>query len=176
MPWLSVARHSAIHNRRVMRPIRRIAVALLPVVALIALACGSDGGAQPAGSAGDETLEPVPVLHEGSTFTIDQLIEAGWKRSKELSAETLPNAESAWYGFYNRRDVEVRIYPSHASAVADGTGPADEATGRGKPAPFAVGGISATRTSYGAYAIVGNLVVLCEVQISECIDLLESLG
>ncbi len=155
---------------------RRIALLLLPLLVIAAVACGSDGGSeQPAGSSDGEALEPVPVLKTDRTFTIEQLEDAGWKNSKELSAETLPNAESAWYGFYNRRDVEVRVYSSHESAVADGTGPADEATGRGKPAPFAVGGISATRTSYGAYAIVGNLVVLCEVQISECIDLLESL-
>ncbi len=148
----------------------------LPLLGAAVIACGSgDSGQEPAASTDDEGLEPVPVLSAGKTFTIEQLVAAGWKQSRELAADTLPNAESAWYGFYNQRDVEVRVYPSHESAVADGTGPADEATGRGKPAPFAVGGISATRTSYGAYAIVGNLVVLCEVQISECIELLESL-
>ena len=100
---------------------------------------------------------------------------AGWKKSRELAAETLPNATSVWYGFYNQKDVEVRVYPSHESAMSDGTGPADDATARGKPAPFAVGGISATRMSYGAYAIVGNLVLLCEVQIDDCSGLFDAL-
>ena len=106
---------------------------------------------------------------------MDDVAATGWKKSTELSADTLSNAIEVWYGFYNQKDVEVRVYPSHESAVSDGTGPADEATGRGKPAPFAVGGISATRTSYGAYAIVGNLVLLCEVQIDDCSPLFEAL-
>ena len=40
-------------------------------------------------------------------------------------------------------------------------------------APFASGRISATRTSCGAYAIVGNLVLLCEVQIDDCSGLFD---
>ncbi|MDA1296696.1 MAG: hypothetical protein O3B04_01670 [Chloroflexi bacterium] len=146
-------------------------------------ACGSGESPEAAGPLNDSAspsggaqIDPVTVLNPDSTFTLDQLIAAGWKQSRELSAESLPNAVSAWYGFYKQRDVEIRVYPSHHSAVADGAGPADVATGRGKPAPFAVGGISATRTSYGAYAIAGNLVVLCEVQLSECMGLIESLN
>ncbi|MCH7739571.1 MAG: hypothetical protein IIC93_05425 [Chloroflexi bacterium] len=40
-------------------------------------------------------------------------------------------------------------------------------------APFASDRISATRTSCGAYAIVGNLVLLCEVQIDDCSGLFD---
>lgn len=40
-------------------------------------------------------------------------------------------------------------------------------------ARFASGGISATRTSCGAYAIVGNLVLLCEMQIDDCSGLFD---
>ncbi len=43
-------------------------------------------------------------------------------------------------------------------------------------APFASGGISATRTSCGAYAIVGNLVLLCEVQIDDCSGMFDPPG
>ena len=82
---------------------------------------------------------------------------------------------SAWYGFYKQRDVEVRIYETHETAVNSGTSPADDATGRGKPAPFAVGGISATRMSYTTYAIVGNLILLCEVKIEDCQGLLDTI-
>lgn len=167
----------SVYNRHDMCLTRRLSLLVLLLISATLIACGSSGTSQESVDSSErESLEPVPILSPDSTFTIDQLIDAGWKSSRQLSAETLPNAQSAWYGFYQQRDVEVRIYPSHQAALTDGTGPADEATGRGKPAPFAVGGISATRTSYGAYAIAGNLVVPCEVQISECIGLLESLN
>lgn len=162
-------------NRRVLFvPIALVFVALF-------VACGSSGDGTPSNAedaaavASEPELEPVLILRAGSVFTVDDVAAAGWKKSSELSADTLPNAMSVWYGFYNQKDIEVRIYPSHESALADGTEPANVATGRGKPAPFAVGGISATRTSYGAYAIVGNLVMLCEVQIDDCAPLFEAL-
>lgn len=147
------------------------------------VACGSGDAGVGSGSGNvtaaeldsNPEIDPVLILRPGSVFTLDDVAAAGWKKSRELAAGTLPNAISVWYGFYNQRDVEVRIYPSHESAVSDGMEPADIATGRGKPAPFASGGISATRTSYGAYAIVGNLVMLCEVQIDDCAPLFEAL-
>jgi hypothetical protein len=139
-------------------------------------ACGSGdgetaGGASPA----DSDEEAVLILKEAGVFSVDDVEAAGWKNSKELSPETLPDAISAWYGFYNQRDVEVRIYESHELAISSGQPPADIATGRGKPAPFAVGGISATRTSYTTYAIVGNLILLCEVKIEDCQGLLNAI-
>ena len=150
-------------------------VVLVAIMAVVLLAsCGSsDSGT--VGSAADTEEEPVLMLRPNGVFTIDDVAAAGWKKSKELSPETLPDAIGVWYGFYNQRDVEVRIYASHDLAISSGTGPAEDAVGRGKPAPFAVGGISATRTSYGTYAIVGNLVLLCEVKIEDCEGLLNGI-
>ncbi len=119
--------------------------------------------------------DPVQIINPSGVFTADDVVTAGWKKSKQLSPETLPDATSVWYGFYNQRDVEVRIYETHAAALSSGMGPADDATGRGKPAPFAVGGISATRMSYTTYAIVGNLILLCEVKIEDCQGLLDTI-
>ena len=119
--------------------------------------------------------DPVQIINLSGVFTADDVVTAGWKKSKQLSPETLPDATSVWYGFYNQRDVEVRIYETHAAALGSGMGPADDATGRGKPAPFAVGGISATRMSYTTYAIVGNLILLCEVKIEDCQGLLDTI-
>ena len=119
--------------------------------------------------------DPVQVINPSGIFTVDDVVTAGWKKSKQLSPETLPDAASVWYGFYNQRDVEVRIYKTHETAVSSGMGPADDATGRGKPAPFAVGGISATRMSYTTYAIVGNLILLCEIKIEDCQGLLDTI-
>ena len=138
------------------------------------VACGSgDGGADSEPVVNEP--DPVQVLQPGRVFTVDDVAAVGWKKSKELSASTLPDATGVWYGFYQQRDVEVRIYESHDAAISSGTGPADDATGRGKPAPFAVGGISATRTSYTTYAIVGNLVLLCEIKIEDCQPLLDDI-
>jgi hypothetical protein len=153
---------------------------LLIVIALLSLAicaaCGLGGGDTSGdGSAAEFDEDPVQILQPNGVFTVDDVEAAGWKNSSELSPDTLPDAMSAWYGFYNQRDVEVRVYESHAFVLSSGVGPADEATGRGKPAPFAVGGISATRTSYTTYAIVGNLILLCEVKIEDCQGLLEDI-
>jgi hypothetical protein len=44
------------------------------------------------------------------------------KKSKEISAETLHDVESVWYGFYNQRDVEIRIYESDEAGMNSSTG------------------------------------------------------
>jgi hypothetical protein len=119
--------------------------------------------------------DPVQILQPSGVFTVDDVASVGWKKSKELSPATLPDATSVWYGFYNQRDVEVRVYESHDMALSSGKEPADVATGRGKPSPFSVGGISATRMSYTTYAIVGNLILLCEVKIEDCQGLLDTI-
>ena len=146
----------------------------LMVLATVAfsIACGSDGAA-----ASDPVIseESVPMLHSDKIYTIDDVSNAGWKKSKEISTETLNGASEAWYGFSKQKDLEIWVYPSNASAIADGVPPADAATGRGKPKPFAEGGISSTRTAYGAYAIVGNLVILCETDVADCLGLIEQL-
>jgi len=70
----------------------------------------------------------------------------------------------------------VRIYESHETAMNSGTGPADEATGRGKPDRTGEGaGFFTTRMSYSAYAIVGNLILLCELDIEDCQGLFDAI-
>lgn len=145
--------------------------------ATLIIGCGSSETETLGGASYSSQLEEdsVQVINPSGVFTVDDVVTAGWKKSKQLSPETLLDASSVWYGFYNQRDVEVRIYKTHETAVSSGMGPADDATGRGKPAPFAVGGISATRMSYTTYAIVGNLILLCEVKIEDCQGLLDTI-
>ncbi|MEE8045497.1 MAG: DUF6810 family protein [Dehalococcoidia bacterium] len=150
-----------------------LAISILALAAVVG--CGSGDGDVPSDTPAISDEDPVQILQPGGVFTVDDVVAAGWKNSKELSPETLADAMSVWYGFYNQRDVEVRVYESHELALNSGKPPADEATGRGKPAPFAVGGISATRTSYTTYAIVGNLILLCEVKIEDCQGLLDGI-
>ncbi len=150
-----------------------LAISILALAAVVG--CGSGDGDVASDTPAISDEDPVQILQPGGVFTVDDVVAAGWKNSKELSPETLADAMSVWYGFYNQRDVEVRVYESHELALSSGKPPADEATGRGKPAPFAVGGISATRTSYTTYAIVGNLILLCEVKIEDCQGLLDGI-
>ena len=155
-------------------PVRLISLTL---VLIVLIGCGS-GDTE---IADDSSLvlsgeDPIQILQPSGVFSVDDVAAAGWKKSKELSPETLPSATGVWYGFYNQRDVEVRVYESQAAAIRDGQEIADVATGRRKPAPFASGGISSTRTSYSAYGIVGNLILLCEIKIEDCQGLLEAIG
>ena len=147
----------------------------LAVVSITLIACGSSNGD---GSASDSVAEPVldaiQMTLPDSVFTADDVAAVGWKKSKELSSETLPGASSVWYGFYQQRDVEVRVYESQGEAISLGQDLADTATGRNKPQSTTL--LSRTWTSYLSYAIVGNLILLCEVKIEDCQSLLDGIG
>ena len=159
------------------KKIRFMLMSVLAFSVILIIGCGSNDTETlgDASYSSESEEDPVQIINPSGVFTADDVVTAGWKKSKQLSPETLPDATSVWYGFYNQRDVEVRIYETHAAALSSGMGPADDATGRGKPAPFAVGGISATRMSYTTYAIVGNLILLCEVKIEDCQGLLDTI-
>ena len=159
------------------KKIRFMLMSVLAFSVISIIGCGSNDTETlgDASYSSESEEDPVQIINLSGVFTADDVVTAGWKKSKQLSPETLPDATSVWYGFYNQRDVEVRIYETHAAALSSGMGPADDATGRGKPAPFAVGGISATRMSYTTYAIVGNLILLCEVKIEDCQGLLDTI-
>jgi hypothetical protein len=154
-----------------------IDLTVLLVMLLTVVACGapendSAGNISPVTGLEEDRVQ---ILQSSGVFSVDDVAAAGWKKSKELFPETLPDAISVWYGFYNQRDVEVRVYESQASAIGSGQDIADVATGRRKPAPFASGGISSTRTSYSAYAIVGNIILLCEIKIEDCQGLIDTI-
>ena len=117
---------SGIGNRSRSRTIEDGAVSAAPrwlliaisVLAVMALACGSGDSAPDAETVVED--EGPPVVRTGETFAVDDFVDAGWKKSKEFSAETVPKAESVWYRFYDRRDVEIRFYASHEDAIGDG--------------------------------------------------------
>ena len=159
-----------MHNIKFLLLLIVLAVMSIPVVA-----CGSSNGD---GSASDSVAEPelnaIQMTLPDSVFTADDVAAAGWKKSKELSSETLPGATSVWYGFYQQRDVEVRVYESQDKAISLGQDLADTATGRNKPQLTSMQ--NGTRTSYMSYAIVGNLILLCEIKIEDCQSLLDGIG
>ena len=162
-----------MHNIKFLLLLVVLAAISIPVVA-----CGSSNSDE---SVSDSVVEPeidaVQMTLPDSVFTIDDVAAVGWKKSKELSSETLPGVISVWYGFYQQRDVEVRVYESHEIAKNLGTGPADDVTGRGKPDRTGEGaGFVSTRMSYSTYAIVGNLILMCELDIEDCQGLLDGIG
>ena len=153
-----------------------LGVFLIAALSLVALSCTSGESGAADDLANPSQVESVQVINPTGLFTVDDVVAAGWKKSKELSAETLNDVKSVWYGFYNQRDVEVRIYESHEAAMNSGTGPADEATGRGKPDRTGEGaGFFTTRMSYSTYACVGNLILLCELDIEDCQGLFDAI-
>lgn len=149
-------------------------------LSILLVACGSSNE-DTSSSSDEETGDGIQITLPDGVFTADDVAALGWKKSKELSAETLPGATSVWYGFYQQRDVEVRVYESQSDAISLGQELADTATGRRKPSSMIDSGAitnaqTNTRTSYLAYAIVGNLIMLCEVKIEDCQSLIDGIG
>ena len=109
-----------------------------------------------------------------ATFGADDFIEAGWKKNKEYELDTLPDAQAAFFGFYNRKDIELRFYPSHEIAISVGKESAELAIATEKVSGRGAGFSSVTL--YGAYLIAGNVVMLCEYSVQDCTDLLENVS
>ena len=113
------------------------------------------------------------IFHADKTFTTDSFVAAGWKKSKEYDTATVPESTEIWYGFFNRKDIEIRFYQSHESAMQHGVPLALESL---KKDPGArIGGVNTVRTGYSAYAVVGNVVMMCELDLSSCETLINAL-
>jgi hypothetical protein len=155
---------------------------VLAAISIPAVACGSSNGDESVSdSVADTEIDAVQMTLPDSVFTADDVAAVGWKKSKELSSETLPGVSSVWYGFYQQRDVEVRVYESQMKAISLGQELADLHSGRRKPSSMIDSGAitnaqTNTRTSYLTYAIVGNLILLCEIKIEDCQGLIDGIG
>ena len=152
---------------------------VLTTISIPIVACGSSNGEPLLND--DPELDAVQITLPDSVFTADDVAAVGWKKSKELSPETLPGVTNVWYGFYQQRDVEVRVYASQSEAISLGQELAEVASGRRKPSTMIDSGAitnaqTNTRTSYLSYAIVGNLILLCEIKIEDCQSLLDGIG
>ena len=153
---------------------------VLAAISISVVGCGSSSVDESV-SSDEDTGDGVQITQPDGVFTVDDVAAVGWKKSKEFSVETLPGATSVWYGFYQQRDVEVRVYESQSEAISLGQELADKATGRRKPSSMIDSGAitnaqTSTRTSYLTYAIVGNLIMLCEIKIEDCQGLVDGIG
>jgi len=128
---------------------------------------------------------------EERVHTVDDVVAAGWTKSKQYPIETLPGVSEVWYGFFEGKDIEVRVYPSSEDAREHGIGPAQEAVDsgersfgdnrallrlqyghEGKWTAGELSDLAATlRTRYAAYMVAGNLVLLCETDLAACENL-----
>ena len=144
----------------------------LIVVALGAIsACGSgDPGAGVASDQDGQTAAtPVDdsgtsmVLDNGGIYTVGDFEAAGYKKVTQFDLETLPGATDAWFGFANQKNLEIRFYPSHRVALDEGVEPAEIAIGKG-----AVPWQKQPPVRFFAYVVVGNVVMLCELEIATC--------
>ena len=171
--------------RQPSRPYGRMCIITAATLTLLAAAaCGSGGSAS-----GGKEFQFQKTLPSDRTYALEDFAAAGFKKSKEYNIEGLPQAESAWKGFWgpdagSRTDYELRFYPSHDAAVEAGAPLADEATGEefklkkdsqtwtegakdrwrsGNVTAGATGGVTAgPGPIYGDFAIFGNVVILCE--------------
>ena len=92
---------------------------LAAVFSISVLACG-------AFSSDSNVIQFQQVKPFGTVLTIEDLKAIGFKASKQYDVEGLTGALDAWLGFWgpagsDRKDYEVRFYPSHEVAVSSGT-------------------------------------------------------
>lgn len=157
-------------------------LALLAAVVPLLISCG---GAET--ETGLRALEAGVITATGKSYSIEDLKAVGYKLSKTYDVTGLPQARSAYFGFwgldpYNRSEFEVRFYPDHATAVRHGQDLARERVGPGAKltedsATWKVGVVEA-RECFGIrgqsqhaascmkavfydYANVDNMIMLC---------------
>ena len=139
---------------------------------MVLIACGTE-------SAGvtDTAEEGSLVVRGTDTFTVNSFSNAGWKKSKEFSTETVPGSIAIWYGFYKSQDVEIRFYSSHADALGPGLESANAAVDRVSNANLEGNAIFASgqRTQYSDFMVAGNTVILCQSYITVCAELVENI-
>jgi hypothetical protein len=178
------------------------AVTSVTVLSAVLAACGSDSSSTDATSSGSTSGETTsssapagqplagfqkvrPVSH---LFTIDEVVAAGFKKSKDYEVAGLTGATAAVYGFYgvdpyNRQEYEIRFYASHDDAVKLGVPLAQESIGPNaklteeeatwddglKERRECQGNIRGSHhaglcltAKHQDFAVLGNMVVLCQ--------------
>jgi hypothetical protein len=151
------------------------------MVLAVVVACGGDSGSGNDGvGASDDTnaygFDVSITAKPDSVFTIDDVKSTGWKSSKEFPTDELEGVSAVWFGFFQQKNLEVWIYDSHGDAQRLGTDAAEEivAATRGVSGGGA-GPYMKQTTHFGAYGVIGNLIVLCEVEVAVCENFAEAL-
>ena len=129
------------------------------------------------------------VINNDIVHTITDFEDAGLKKPKSIQADAVdkktgepitPNAKEIHVGFFKStmgpKDIELRIYSSHQEALDFGVNPAEKTINAAVEAGGAVKGAGTfAKSSYGAFIVSGNAIMLCQVQIEVCDELAEGL-
>lgn len=171
----------------VMKMFQVVAIGVSVIGLLVVFACGTGGESSVDGDLNTAISDSVDAASSDSRifaverqFMSDDLAGVGLKSGKEYDVSMLPGGVESRLMYWRVNDVavqyEVRFYGSHLDAVQLGAGLAEEGSGedavldddvaeyaegiRDRRTVFDFRGVP--RPRYGAYAIYGNMVVLCE--------------
>ena len=146
---------------------------LLPgLLILLAVSCGGRDGDAIGESAGEESgslFQTRLIANPGGSYSLDDLVSIGYKKSRQIELDTLPDARDAWFGFFDQKNVEVWFFDSHEDALDYGVDTAEEVLLQNPSYWYSTAAI------YPAYAVFGNLVMLCETALAICEALIAEL-
>jgi len=161
-----------------MRNMRSVIFVFTLLAFAVVAACGSENQESDAVTPSDKASatdsigsENSQIVTSSTNYSIDDFVAVGYKAVTQFELETLPGATDAWYGFFSQKDIELRFYESHSAALKQGVAPAEVAVNKG-----AVGYSKQPPRRFEAYAVVGNVVMLCELELESCellIDVLD---
>ena len=158
----------------------------LSILSLFLFACGESSSDQ---SSNEDGIVTSRIINDAGNYTVAHFEEAGLKKPKSIKADAIdkktgepitPNAQEIYVGFFKSsmgpKDIELRIYSTHQDALDHGVPPAEKTISAAVEAGGAVKGAGTfAKSSYGAYVVSGNTVILCQVQIEVCDELSEGL-
>ena len=95
-------------------------------IILFILACSSGEEVNPVENA--DSLSKSHVNNIDKNFNVDDFVDAWWKKSKEFITDAknengdllTPKAKEIWYGFFKRKDIEIRFYENHSMSSTFG--------------------------------------------------------
>ena len=165
---------------------------LLILSTLFFLACSSNSetsGPCEESSKNDDEIITSKICYPEKTYTLADFEVAGLKKPKSLKADAVnkktgeritPEAIEAHIGFFKStmgpKDIELRFYKNHQDALEFGVPVAEETISIPSEAGGAVKGAGTfAKSSYGAYTVTGNVIMLCQVQIEVCNELVNGL-
>ena len=154
---------------------------------MFVFACGeSDSGES---NTNEDGIVTSRIINNDMVHSIADFETAGLKKPKSIQADAVdkktgepitPNAKEIHVGFFKStmgpKDIELRIYSSHQEALDFGVSQAEKTINAAVEAGGAVKGAGTfAKSSYGAYIVSGNAIMLCQVQIEVCDELAEGL-
>lgn len=161
---------------------RKFFLAIALYVSILTLvSCGSSSEGQFIENGGSSAYGSLVVASE-DVLTFEDFAAAGVKHGKDYNIEGLPGAIGASLGFYDARDIEIRFFPDHKTAVAQGipvvgevvgsdvlikrenvTWPWGTADEKACSARVPGGGRDCTKSpKYGDFVVYGNVIMMCE--------------